>query len=150
MTHKTCPTWGVTQCGKTLFGVKEYRTSYRWEMVDCPDCLADRMPRAGQRYGRVLVNKAGVDRVDARTVVRVEAGVYYRMRRVVRFATMEQWKAWARTARLSELARARVCPTCHGSGKVEMPRVHRRARAAEDDKAGLGDASVAELIGGNS
>ena len=37
--HKTCPTWGVTQCNKQLFVQRPPRTSYRWESVTCPVCL---------------------------------------------------------------------------------------------------------------
>lgn len=40
--HKTCPTWGVTQCGRYLFtcvlqGIRD--TSYRWRDVTCKTCL---------------------------------------------------------------------------------------------------------------
>lgn len=43
VTHKTCPTWGVTQCGKYLpfcgqEGVKS--ASYRWRDVTCKACLS--------------------------------------------------------------------------------------------------------------
>ena len=37
--HKTCPTWGVTQCNKQLFVQRPPKTSYRWESVTCPVCL---------------------------------------------------------------------------------------------------------------
>lgn len=43
-THKTCPTWGVTQCMLTLWPSKGEapKTSYRWCDVTCKNCLKGR------------------------------------------------------------------------------------------------------------
>lgn len=45
VTHKTCPTWGVTQCMKTLWPNKidaAPKTTVRWRDVTCKKCLKDR------------------------------------------------------------------------------------------------------------
>ena len=48
--HKTCPTWGLTECGKDLYfafdgGEPCLRTTLRWPRVTCPDCIATRSKR---------------------------------------------------------------------------------------------------------
>lgn len=45
VTHKTCPTWGVTQCMKPLWPDKidgAPKTTERWRGVTCKKCLKDK------------------------------------------------------------------------------------------------------------
>jgi hypothetical protein len=37
--HKTCPTWGITQCYLPLWSFREIKSSYRWHNVTCKKCL---------------------------------------------------------------------------------------------------------------
>lgn len=48
LVHKTCPTWGETQCHLTLFPLSGYsrETSYRWSDVTCPKCLVEKPRKA--------------------------------------------------------------------------------------------------------
>jgi hypothetical protein len=43
ITHKTCPTWGETQCGLERFNTRNHKTTERWRDVTCPKCLAERL-----------------------------------------------------------------------------------------------------------
>lgn len=45
--HKTCPTWGVTQCWKDLWPVKGEppQVTERWRNVTCKECLKRRNER---------------------------------------------------------------------------------------------------------
>jgi hypothetical protein len=49
--HKTCPTWGETQCGVELFQLtgRELKTIYRWCDVTCKKCLKQKTIRVSQR-----------------------------------------------------------------------------------------------------
>lgn len=38
--HKTCASWGETQCGKPLLTGNDPVTVYDWKRVTCPECLA--------------------------------------------------------------------------------------------------------------
>jgi hypothetical protein len=37
--HKTCPTWGETQCGLERFNTQNHKVTERWRDVTCPKCL---------------------------------------------------------------------------------------------------------------
>jgi hypothetical protein len=43
--HKTCPTWGRTQCGKEVWECNP-KTSYRWCDVTCKTCIKQKQPRS--------------------------------------------------------------------------------------------------------
>jgi hypothetical protein len=59
-----------------------------------------RKPKSGERYAKLITDKNGVTYVRSRTVRRVgQPGVFYELRRVVRFATFAEWRAWVKTAR---------------------------------------------------
>lgn len=53
MRHKTCPTWGQTQCGMDLWiiGKTNPETSYRWRDVTCPKCLKQKGHNAEIGHG---------------------------------------------------------------------------------------------------
>lgn len=40
--HKTCETWGVTQCWKERWSRSSIKTTLRWENTTCSKCLAAR------------------------------------------------------------------------------------------------------------
>lgn len=37
--HKTCATWGVTECGLDRFNSQMHKVTERWDSVSCPKCL---------------------------------------------------------------------------------------------------------------
>lgn len=40
--HKTCASWGVTNCNKQLFVQRPPRVTERWDRTTCPKCLTQR------------------------------------------------------------------------------------------------------------
>jgi len=52
--HKTCPTWGLTECLKDRWPVwgAEPKVTERWEAVTCPDCLERRKRWPSRRRSR--------------------------------------------------------------------------------------------------
>jgi DNA-binding HxlR family transcriptional regulator len=46
--HKTCPTWGLTECGKSLLG--RIVTTTRWANTTCPRCLESRPSKTSKTH----------------------------------------------------------------------------------------------------
>lgn len=58
-----------------------------------------RKPKPGERFAKVVTNRRGVTAVQSRTVRYVaQCGVFYTPKRVSRYASFREWRAWAKGA----------------------------------------------------